>query len=103
MDILEQLTRFINYGYLLAVILLVWIILTYIILKPSRWTNIAIHIGCGVILGFVWYYIVKGITLEQLIVDFLLSIMVYNWAIKALLDKFNITYDNGKGLTDNNK
>ena len=98
MDILENVSNLLNWGYLLALILLVWVILTYIILNTTRIIRILVHLVCGTLLGWIWLYFVKTITIDQLIVNFLLSIMIYSWVVKALMEKFDSKYNNDKGV-----
>lgn len=97
MEIFEKLWELINFSYLLAVILLVWVVLTYIILNPTRIMKILVHLLSGVLLGVVWY-LLNLCTPEVMIVSFLSSILMYNWVIKVLLDKLGITYNNDRGI-----
>lgn len=97
MEIFEKLWELINFSYLLAVILLVWVVLTYIILNPTRIVKILVHLVSGVLLGLLWFML-NLTSIEVLVVSFLSSIMMYNWVLKILLDKLGMNYNNDRGV-----
>ena len=97
MEIFEKLWELINFSYLLAVILLVWVVLTYIILNPTRIVKILVHLVSGVLLGLLWFML-NLTSIEILVVSFLSSIMMYNWVLKILLDKLGMNYNNDRGV-----
>lgn len=88
--------------YLVSVIVLTFIVLSYVIKKPTASIKILVHLISGLILGIVWYYVNK-VSVQDIIVTFLLSVVLYAWVIKQLLSKFGSGYDNGIGIDNNTK
>ena len=87
----------INLPYSVSVVLLTWVILSKLILNPKKWLKIVISLTSGLVLGFAFYKF-NDVTITTLIVSYLVSIVAYTWIIKTILDKFNINYDNKKGV-----
>ena len=97
--LITELLSHTNWLYLASVILLTYLILLYVITKPNKFVKILIHLGSGICLGILLYFIEK-VSILDLVFSFLLSITFYSWVLKALCTKFNLKYDNGIGITD---
>lgn len=92
----ESLPFLVNYPeliYSLCVCILTWIILQYLISKPSKKKKIITLFSSGVVLGVLFYLIVHEIRWPLMILGFLSSIGFYELIIKTITKKFNISYN----------
>ena len=80
--------------YGLSVCLLTWIILQYLISKPTKIQKFITLFSSGVCLGIVYYFVVQEIRWPMMILAFLASIGFYELIIKTIAKKFNLNYDN---------
>jgi len=87
----------VDWLYVVSIILINYLLLSYIITKPNKWWKIGIHLSLGLILGEVWH-LVESTSFVTLIYSFPFSILLYNWVLKNLMERFKISYDNGQGI-----
>lgn len=78
--------------YGLSVCLLTWIILQYLLHKPTKIQKFITLFSSGVCLGIVYYFIVQEIRWPMMILGFLASIGFYELIIKLIMKKFNLSY-----------
>lgn len=94
---LDQLLTTICWGYVGSVILLTYLILSFITIEPKSHIKIFISIGVGIVLGVAWYLLDKT-QITSLFYSFLFQAVFYNWIIKAFMKKIGDTYKNGRGI-----
>ena len=95
-DIIAKLTD-VNIYYLLSTVLCIYGILKYLTKTPKKVVKISISLAVGTILFSVFYMLNKT-NIEQLIYTFFVSMVLYNWIIKAIMAKLGDTYNNNKGV-----
>lgn len=99
-SIVDTIIGSVDWVYAASVLLITYIMLTRVILKPKRYTKIITALVTGLVLGVAFYYL-KDAGKEYVTVltlSFLVQTVFYNWLIKGLLEKFTKGYDNGKGI-----
>lgn len=84
--------------YGLSVCFLTFIILRYLILKPTRVQKFIVLVSSGISLGILFYLILDKIEWPMMILAFLASIGFYEMTIKIIMRKLHITYN---GETNN--
>ena len=87
----------VNLYYILSVTVFTYLILLLVINTNKRYVKVLTSIITGSIIGFVFYRF-KLSTIDVLITSFLISIVGYEWIIKQILDKFNISTNNNIGI-----
>lgn len=90
--IVHQLPNIIAIDYILAHVILTWIVLYYFISKPTKRIKLITSAIAGVVLGVVWC-IYSDYTIPVLVVSFLAGTGFYKWIKELLLDKLNIKYN----------
>ena len=63
----------------------------------KSYVKIAITILINILIGGIYWYL-KLASVEQLLVNFTISVTLHEWVIKFILSKFNITVNNDKGI-----
>jgi ABC-type uncharacterized transport system permease subunit len=96
--ILNELASLIIYSYTGTVILLTFIILRDFIKSPKSYIKTLTAIVVGIALGVVWYYIIGETQLDKLFYSFTFASACYSMIIKPLMKRFNIEYNNDKGI-----
>jgi len=84
--------------YMFAVILATYNILLFVFKSPTTKQKILTTIGCGLVLGFIWYTWVDGVELFKLIFALFAAPTVYDWFIKWVKKNKNLNYNNNKGV-----
>ena len=92
----------INLGYMVAVILLTTIALTYIVRasnlkKTNDRRRVITTFVCGLILAPVWYFLLKA-DIGQLIISLLAAMTFYSLIKRFIWNGFDKLYNNGKGV-----
>lgn len=87
----------VNLYYILSVTVFTYLILLLVINTNKRYVKVFTSIITGSIIGFIFYHF-KVATIDVLITSFFISIVGYEWIIKQILDKFNITTNNNIGI-----
>ena len=82
-------------AYATACILIVYLLLEYVIKNPTKRLKLSISLGVGFILALIWYFIIKTVTLDILIVAYLAQAVFYDKVIKPFFKK---NYNNNKGV-----
>ena len=98
MEILNDLMANIHGIYLITVVCAIYLVLKYIVLKPTKRTKILLSILMGIILGVITIYLDKDSKPMQVIMTFFVAMVGYNWIIKGIMQKLGDKYDNNKGL-----
>jgi len=96
-QIFDLLLNEICWGYAASVFFLTFLILSYIVINPSKWVKITMSIGIGLVLGTLWFYNTEAKT-TTLLFSFLFQVVFYQWGAKELMKKFKISYNNHKGV-----
>ena len=86
-----------NLYYLVSTTILTYLILLLCVNTKKRWIKIIVSLISGAIIGAVFYHF-KLITVDVLVTSFLGSIVAYEWIIKQILDKFNLSPNNEIGV-----
>lgn len=97
MEVIDKLLESVDWVYAGSVILLTYILLGRVIINPRKWMKIVASIVCGALLGVV-FYVYNQTPIPTLVYSFLFQVVIYNWAVKGLMDRFNLKYNNGKGV-----
>jgi predicted neutral ceramidase superfamily lipid hydrolase len=92
-----HIENLVNLYYILSVTVFTYLILLLVINTNKRYVKVLTSIITGSIIGFIFYHF-KVATTDVLITSFLISIVGYEWIIKQILDKFNITTNNNIGI-----
>ena len=99
MNTIPDIMSMINWYYCLVSVLVVYFILKYLFKKTKSWFKALIHVIIGIVLGILWKYVLTPtITLESLVLSFLITLAFYQWILKQVMKKFEVEYDNGKGV-----
>ncbi len=91
--------NFLDLKYIISLVLGSYGILSFVIKTPSSTQKHIFTFSWGVALAIVWYYALH-ITLDTLIVSFIISVVGYDKLLAPILKQLNISYDdhNGKGI-----
>lgn len=97
MEVFDKLLESIDWAYAGSVILMTYILLSRVIINPRRWMKIVTSVMCGVVLGIV-FYMYNQTSIPILVYSFLFQVVIYSWVVKGFMNKFNLKYNNGKGV-----
>lgn len=89
MEFLKTLSVF---PYVVTVAIAAWITIYYFVAEPTKRQKLLIPAAWGVVLGVLWYFLVKP-EIDQLILGFFASAGFYDYIIKWLLSLFNANYE----------
>lgn len=78
--------------YGLSVCFMTFIVLKYLILKPTRPQKFLILFGSGLGLGILYYFVVESIRWPMMILAFLAAIGFYEVVIKIIMRKLHLNY-----------
>ena len=92
-----NLNDYVNLWYVISTTLLTYLLLLLAFNTSKRWAKVLISVVSGGALGFVFWHF-KLCEIQVLITSFFVSITFYEWIIKAILEKFNITTYNNIGI-----
>lgn len=92
-----HIENLVNLYYILSVTVFTYLILLLVINTNKRYVKVFTSIITGSIIGFIFYHF-KVATIDVLVTSFLISIVGYEWIIKQILDRFNITTNNSIGI-----
>lgn len=95
--LIDTLFGKVEWLYVVSIVTINYLMLTYIITNPNKWWKIGIHLALGLILGEVWH-LVEGASFTSLIYSFPFSVLLYSWILKNIMERFKISYNNGKGI-----
>lgn len=91
-NLLTTIEGLISFEYVLSQIMLSFIVLYFIVSKPNRKEKYICTLSIGLLLGIVWYFFINN-DLKVLIVSFIFATFIYDWAIKHILNKLKIKYN----------
>lgn len=97
-SIVSFLSQYPEIVYGLSVCFLTFVILKYLIPKPTRVQKFIILVSSGVGLGILFYFLLDKIEWPMMVLAFLASIGFYEMTIKIIMRKLHITYN---GETNN--
>lgn len=95
--LISKITELFDLSYMGIVVFAVWFMLYYVFKNPTKWLKIGTSVTIGLVVGILFYITQGGKDiLQQLLMSFFAAQVLYTWIIKALMEKFNITFnDNG--------
>lgn len=92
-----DILKLIDMKYILCTIISTYIILSYGIKHVSTLRKYISYFLIGCTFGTIWYFILH-ISIDTLILSFLISLIGYHKIITPILKQFGVTHRNGKGL-----
>jgi len=78
--------------YMGTVVFSTWIVLKKIMNNPTSDEKLIISIISGIIFAIIWLYLLNT-KLETILLSFFSSIVFYEWIVKRIMRKLNITYE----------
>ena len=88
---------YLSITYIICVTLITYFVLLVAINTKKIFVKIAINIIVGLIVAIIYHYF-KITALESLFTSFVTSVVLYEWCVKFILEKFNITTKNNIGI-----
>lgn len=79
-------------AYMGTVVFSTWIVLKKIMNNPTSDEKLIISIISGIIFAIIWLYLLNT-KLETILLSFFSSIVFYEWIVKRIMRKLNITYE----------
>ena len=92
-----NIENLVNLYYILSVTCLTYLILLLVINTTRKYVKVIVSLISGIMIGLVFYYF-KLANMDTIISSFFISIVGYEWIIKYVLNKFNITPNNSLGF-----
>lgn len=92
-SIMTFLSTYPEIVYGLSVCFLTFIILKYLIPKPTRTQKFISLVLSGLIMGVIFYFLIEKIAWPLMVLAFLASIGFYEMTIKIIMRKLHISYN----------
>lgn len=89
--------EYVNISYVIITTLMTYMVLLLLINTTKKWVKVLISTIIGLVVGglFIHFKIEK---LEVLMTSFSISIVLYEWIIKHILNKLNVNVNNEIGI-----
>ena len=96
-QIVDVIINLFNIAYMSAVVFSTWFILKHLIKKTTSNQKTLVSLITGITFGLLWVVYFKE-PLDIMISSFFASVVLYQWVIKNIMKKLNISYDDNKTI-----